>query len=66
MHRWNDDWENVDNRMLALRCKGKGVIWHRKVTWRKKGGCSGRHSGDNQDTGGSDMRRHVPQSEWGR
>jgi hypothetical protein len=49
------DWENLEDRMLALRCKVTEVIWHEKVMWRKRGGCSGRCSGNIHDTGGSDM-----------
>jgi hypothetical protein len=55
MRQWNDDWENMDDRTLALRCKGARVIWHGKVMWRKKGGWIGRCNGDINDIGGSNM-----------
>jgi hypothetical protein len=47
--------EAMGGRMWALRCKGAWVIWHGKVTWRKKGGCSGRCNGEKNDTGGRDI-----------
>jgi hypothetical protein len=48
--------------MLALRCKGTRVIWHGKVTWRQKGG----YSGNNNNTGGSDMGDMCHRASWGR
>jgi hypothetical protein len=46
-----------------VRCEGGMVMWHRKVTRRQRRGCGGRHSGDNNDTGGSDMGTGVMKRE---
>jgi hypothetical protein len=43
-------WQDAGTEM-----QGVEVMWHRKVTWRQKGCCSGRHSGDNNDIGGRNM-----------
>jgi hypothetical protein len=30
-HRRNNDWENVDDKTLLLRCKAIEMMWHEKV-----------------------------------
>jgi hypothetical protein len=49
------DWENMGVGMQELRCNGMEVMWHENMTWRKRRGCGGRHSGDNNNTGGDDI-----------
>jgi hypothetical protein len=49
------DWENMCIGIREMRCNGTEVMWHRKMTWRQRGGYSGRRSGDKNNTGGGDI-----------
>jgi hypothetical protein len=43
--------------MRELRRNGTEVIWHRKMTWRQRGGCDGREKHNYID--GGDMERET-------